>query len=389
MRKRKICIVTGSRAEWGLLSVLAKQIKEDPKNCKLQIIATGAHLSPEFGLTYKEIEKDGFRIDRKVKILSSSDSPAQVARSMGMALAKLVPVYESLAPDVIVVLGDRYEIFSAVIAALLDQTPVAHICGGEITEGALDDYFRHCITKMSHLHFTAAAIYRRRVIQLGENPRRVFNTGTLALDNIFNLNLLSKKALEKEIDFKFNKRNLLVTFHPVTLENNSSQRQFQNLLDVLDDLKDTNIIFTKANADSGGKIINRMIDRYVSKNLCKTAVFASMGKFRYLSALKYMDAAVGNSSSGIIETSALGVPTVNIGDRQKGRVKPKSVIDCKPTKEDIKKAIRKSYSKSFRRTLSSPGNLYGDGQAAKKIKKILLSYDLDNILKKTFYNLGD
>ena len=387
MKRRKICIVTGSRAEWGLLCALAKQIKKDSKNCELQIIATGAHLSSEFGLTYKEIEEDGFRINRKVRILSSSDSSSGIAKSMGRALIRFVPAYKSLKPDIVVVLGDRYEIFSASQAALISQIPIAHIAGGEITEGAMDDYFRHCITKMSHLHFTATEIYRKRVIQLGEDPKRVFNTGTPALDNIFNTKLLPKKALEKELNFKFNKRNLLVTFHPVTLGNNNTQRQFQNLLDVLDGLKDANIIFTKANADSGGRVINRMIDRYVSKNPHKSAGFVSMGKFRYLSALKYMDAAVGNSSSGIIEASALGVPAINIGDRQKGRIKPKSVIDCRLEKKDISRAIKKLYSRKFQSSLGSLGNLYGDGRAAERIEKVLRSFNLDNILKKSFLDI--
>jgi len=387
MRKRKICIITGSRAEWGLLYPLAKRIKSNSKSFKLQIIVTGAHLLEEFGSTCKEIERDAFAINEKVKILSSSDSPVGIAKSMGTALMKFAPVYKKLKPDIIVVLGDRYEIFSAVAAAVVARIPIAHISGGTVTEGAFDDYFRHCITKMSHLHFTFTEVYRKRVIQLGEDPKRVFNVGALTLDNILNTNLLSKKKLEEELTFKFNKRNLVVTFHPVTLESNTSGKQFQSLLDALGELKDTNIIFTKTNADTGGRIINKMINRYVLKNSYRCVAFASMGKLRYLSALKYVDAVVGNSSSGMIEAPAFRVSTVNIGDRQKGRLKTQSIIDCEPTKKDIKKALRELYSKQFQRSFEKISNLYGDGNAAKKIERVLKDFNLNNILKKSFYDI--
>lgn len=387
MRKRRPCIITGSRAEWGLLCPLAKQIKRDEKLLELQIIVTGAHLSEEFGLTYKEIEKDGFTINKKVKILSGSDSAVGIVKSMGITLTKFALAYKELKPDIIVVLGDRYEIFSAVAAAAVLRIPVAHISGGEVTEGAFDDYFRHCITKMSHLHFTATESYRKRVIQLGENPEKVFNVGALTLDNILNANLLHKKTLEEELVFKFNKCNLLVTFHPVTLENNTSARQFQNLLGALDQLKDTNIIFTKANADTNGRIINALIDSYVKKHKENTISFTSMGQRRYLSTMQYVDAVVGNSSSGIIEAPSFKIGTINIGDRQKGRIRTKSIIDCKPSKGDIRDSLKKLYSKGFQKGLANITSPYGNGNTAEKIKNILKKYDIKGILKKSFCDI--
>ena len=296
------------------------------KKFELQIIATGMHFSSEFGLTYKEIEKDGFSINKKIEMLLSSDSPVAVCKSMGLGLTGFTDVYNDLNPDIILVLGDRYEILMAVCGALIHNIPVAHLHGGELTEGAIDDAMRHSISKMSHLHFTSTEEYRKRVIQLGELPQRVFNVGAIGMDNIKNLKLLSKKELQKELNFTLNKHNLLVTFHPVTLENNTAQEQFQNLLDALDEQKDTNIIFTKANADTYGRIINKMIDEYVLNNSGKAIVFTSMGQLKYLSAMQFVDAVVGNSSSGIIEAPSFKTGTINIGDRQKGRIKALSII---------------------------------------------------------------
>jgi len=384
--KRKICIVTGSRAEYGLLKPLIEEIKND-LNLKLQLVVTGTHLLPEFGLTYKQIEKDGFVIDEKLKIPLSSDSPSGIGKSMGLTMMNFAESCERLKPDIIVILGDRFEIFSAVAAALVARIPVAHISGGSVTEGAFDDAFRHSITKMSCLHFTSTAKYRKRVIQLGEDPKRVFKVGALGLDNIKNMNFLSRVALEKEINSKFNKRNLLVTFHPVTLENNTSKKQFQSLLDVLDELKNTNIIFTKANADTGGKTINKMIDDYASKNSHKSVAFASMGQLRYLSTMQFVDGLIGNSSSGIVEAPSFKIGTVNIGDRQKGRIKAKSLIDCSPAKKDIRAAIKKLYSKQFQLSLKKVINPYGDGKTAKRIKKVLKTYSLNGIIKKSFYDI--
>jgi len=384
--KKKICVVTGSRAEYGLLFPLIKEILSD-KDLVLQLIVTGMHLSKEFGCTYKEIKNDGIKIDCKVDIDLGSDTPEGISNAMGLAMIGFAKAYKKLNPDMVVVLGDRFEIFSAVTSAYVAKIPIAHLHGGEVTEGAIDDAFRHCITKMSYLHFTSAIEYRNRVIQLGESPNRVFNVGAIGLDNIKNLKLLTKSELEKQIGFVFGKKNLLVTYHPVTLENNTSKAQFKNILDALDKLKDTKIIFTKTNADTYGKVINKMIDGYVQKKPSKASVYASLGKLRYLSTLKYVDAVIGNSSSGIIEAPSFKVPTINIGDRQKGRIKADSIIDCSPNKKEISKAISKIYSKSVSNKLKHIVNPYGCGQAAKRIKEELKRKIVRGIsLKKEFYN---
>ena len=385
MSKRKICVITGTRAEYGLLYWLMKEIKED-KDLELQIIATGMHLSYEFGLTYKEIEKD-FKIDKKIEMLLSSDTPIGISKSMGLAQISFAEAYDELKPDIVVVLGDRYEIFSAASAAMIARIPIAHIHGGETTEGAFDEAIRHSITKMSHLHFTATKEYKKRVIQLGENPKRVFNVGGMGIENIKRLKLLSKEEFEKSIGFKLNKKNILVTFHPVTLEKSTSKEQFKELLNAIDELSETNIIFTKANSDTDGRIINQMIDDYVSKNSNKAISFTSLGQLRYLSALQFVDAVVGNSSSGLTEASTFKIGTINIGDRQKSRIKAKSVIDCKPKKEEIKKAFNKLYSKEFQNMLKKIKNPYGDGMTSKKIVNILKSVELKDILKKSFYDI--
>ena len=384
--KRKICIITGTRAEYGLLFPLLKEISND-SSLKLQIIVTGMHLSTEFGLTYKEIENDGFKIDNKIKILSSSDTPVAILKSMGLAQNGFAEAYQELKPDIIVVLGDRFEIFSSVTAAMISLIPVGHLHGGETTEGAFDESIRHSITKMSHLHFTATEEYKKRVIQLGEDPKRVFNVGAIGLDNIKNLKLLSKKELEKDLNVKFNEYNLLVTFHPVTLEDNTSQVQFHALLNAIDKLNDHFIVFTKANADTHGRVINNMIDKYVNKNPHRSKFFTSLGQLKYLSMMRYVNAVVGNSSSGIIEAPSFKIGTINIGDRQKGRIRAESVIDCKPEGNSIKRALNRLYSKDFQNRLKSIKNPYEGGNSAKKIKEILKNYDLNNILKKEFYNL--
>jgi len=384
--KRKICVITGSRSEYDLLKPLIEEIEND-RDLQLQLIVTGMHLSPEFGLTYKQIEKDGFSIDEKIEIILSSDTSISISKSMGLAMISFAGAYDKLKPDIIVVLGDRFEIFSTVSAALVSRIPIGHIYGGELTQGAFDDSFRHSITKMSHLHFTSTECYRKRVIQLGEDPKRVFNVGALGIDNIKKPKLLPKQTLEKELDFEFKKHNLLVTFHPVTLEKNTSKQHFQNLLDAIDSLKDVSIIFTKANADTEGRIINKMIDDYVSKNPAQSRSFTSMGQLKYLSTMQFVDAVVGNSSSGIIEAPSFKIGTINIGDRQKGRVKARSVIDCDPTKEDIQSALRKLYSKEFQVNLKSIVNPYSNGNTAEKIKNILNKHDISNIIKKSFYDI--
>ena len=381
---KKVCVVTGTRAEYGLLYWLLKEIKADDE-LKLQIIVTGMHLSPEFGLTYKEIEKE-FNIDKKIEMLLSSDTSVGISKSMGLAQISFSEAYEELKPNIVVVLGDRYEIFSAASAAMIARIPIAHLHGGETTEGAYDEAIRHSITKMSHLHFTATDDYKKRVIQLGEDTKKVFNVGAKGIEKIKRLKLLPKRELEKAINFKLGKKNLIVTFHPVTLEENTAQKQFQELLNALDKLKETNIIFTKANSDTDGRIINEMIDEYVSKN-DNTVAFASMGALRYLSSLRFVDGVVGNSSSGLLEAPSFKIGTINIGERQKGRIKAQSVIDCEPVAEEIAKAIRKLYSKRFQDRLPKTTNPYDNRSATQKIIKEIKKTDLSNILKKSFYDL--
>lgn len=383
---RKICVVTGTRAEYGQLYWLMKEIEADTE-LELQIIVTGMHLSPEFGLTYKEIEKD-FTITKKIEMLLSSDTAIGISKSMGLAQISFAEAYDELKPDMVVVLGDRYEIFSAVSAAMIARIPIAHLHGGETTEGAFDESIRHSITKMSHLHFTAAQEYRNRVIQLGEQPDRVYNVGGMGIENIKRFTLMSREAFETSIDFKLGKKNLLVTFHPVTLEKSTAKEQFQELLSALDELKDTNIIFTKTNSDTDGRIINQMIDEYVSKNGHKSVSFTSLGQLRYLSALQYVDAMVGNSSSGLTETPSFKIGTINIGDRQKGRIKANSVLDCEPNKKSILQALGTLDSASFQEELKSVQNPYGDGMASKQIIEVIKSIDLSSILKKSFYNIN-
>ncbi len=384
---RKVCVVTGSRAEYGLLRQVMDGIRNAPE-LDLQVIVTGMHLSPEFGLTFREIEKDGFQIDRKVEMLLGSDSPAGVTKSMGLGMIGFSDALQELQPDLMLVLGDRFEIFSAVSAALVARIPVAHMHGGESTEGAIDEAIRHSITKMSQLHFAATETYRNRIIQLGENPDFTFNVGATGIDNIKDLQLLDRGSLESELEIKLAGRNLLVTFHPVTLEDaESSGQQFSQLLSVLDELQDTFLIFTRPNADTDGRIIMELMDEYASRNAQKTKVVTSLGTQKYLSTMKYMDGVVGNSSSGLIEAPSLSVGTVNIGDRQKGRVRAKSVIDCDPNVDSIRNAVQKLFSDEFKKELLNVENPYGDGGAAKNIVDILRKTNIQYILKKKFHDI--
>ncbi len=386
MSKRKICVVTGSRAEYGLLYWLIKEI-ETVNDLKLQLIVTGMHLSPNFGLTYKIIEED-FKIDKKIDMNLYSDNSIGISKSMGIAQTSLVKAYKKLKPDIVVVLGDRYEIFSAASAAMISNIPIAHIHGGEITEGSWDNSIRHCISKMAHLHFTATEEYRNRIIQLGEDPKRVFNIGGMGIENIKKLKLLSKNELEKSINFKLKKKNILIAFHPVTLENNTSKKQFQELLNAINDLNDIGIIFTKTNSDLNGNIINQMIDRFTKKNSKNSIAFTSLGQLKYLSALQYVDAIIGNSSSGLLEAPSFKTGAINIGDRQKGRIRGKNVIDCLPNKKSIQKSLVKLYSKNFQMLLKNVKNPYDNGTSSKKIIRVLRSFKLKGILKKKFYNIN-
>lgn len=385
MVKRKICVVTGSRSDYGLLYWLLKEIENDDE-LELQIIATGMHLSEEFGLTYKEIEKD-FKINKKINIFLSSDTSVGISESMAVAQKSISYAYEALKPDMVIVLGDRYEILSATISAMIAKIPLAHIHGGEITEGSWDDNIRHAITKMAHLHFTSTEEYKNRVIQLGEDPKRVFNVGGMGIENIKKLKLMTKTEFEKSLNFNLNKKNILISFHPVTLENNTSQMQFQEILNTCKELNDTNFIFTKTNSDLNGKVINKMIDKFVNENKKNSIGFFSLGQLRYLSALKYMDLIVGNSSSGILEAPSFKLGTINIGDRQKGRIKAKSVIDCVPKKKNLKNCILYSYSKKFKKILDRVKNPYDNGLPSKKIINVLKKTEIKNIIKKSFYNI--
>ena len=383
---RKICVVTSTRAEYGLLYWLLKEIEADSE-LKLQLIVTGMHLSPEFGLTYKEIEKE-FKIDKKIEILSGSHTSLDICAEMAIVYEKFAPALAELKPDILVLLGDRYEIFGVAGVASIIQIPIAHIHGGETTQGAFDEAFRHSITKMSHIHFAATNEYANRIIQLGEDPSRVFNVGGPGIENIKKLNLLNKDEFEKSIKFKLAKKNLLITFHPATLENSSAREQFNELLNALDELEETNFIFTKANSDTDGDVINKMIDEYVRQNPQKAAAFVSLGQLRYLSAIKFVDIVLGNSSSGLLEVPSFKKATINIGDRQKGRARASSVIDVRPVKEEILAAIKRAYSKEFEQTLKDTINPYDGGNPSKKMVKILKEIKLDGILKKKFYDIG-
>lgn len=383
---RKICVVTSTRAEYGLLYWLLKEIEADSE-LKLQLIVTGMHLSPEFGLTYKEIEKE-FKIDKKIEILSGSHTSLDICAEMARVYEKFASALAELKPDILVLLGDRYEIFGVAGVASIMQIPIAHIHGGETTQGAFDEAFRHSITKMSHIHFAATNEYANRIIQLGEDPSRVFNVGGPGIENIKKLNLLNKDEFEKSIKFKLAKKNILITFHPVTLENSSAREQFNELLNALDELEETNFIFTKANSDTDGDVINKMIDEYVSENPQKAVAFASLGQLRYLSAIKFVDIVLGNSSSGLLEVPSFKKATINIGDRQKGRARASSVIDVMPAKEEILAAIKRAYSKEFEQTLKDTINPYDGGNPSKKMVKILKEIKLDGILKKKFYDIG-
>ncbi len=382
---RKVCVITATRAEYGLLKPLMLLIKKS-EELQLQIIATGAHLSPEFGLTYKNIENDGFVIDEKVEILLSSDTPASIAKTMGMAMMGMADVLPRLNPDLIIVLGDRYEMLSIASAATIFKVPIVHLCGGEITEGAYDDAIRHSITKMSHLHFTSNEEYKKRVIQMGENPENVFNVGAIGLDNIRDLKLLSKEKLEADLDIKFKKYNYQVTFHPETLGNLSSAEQFQNLLNVIERQEDSFFIFTKANADTDGRIINQMIDDFVKKHPNTTKAFSSLGSLRFLSVVKICDAIIGNSSSGIVEAPSLNTATINIGDRQKGRIQASSIINVDNSEKDISSGFESVKKMIAENKLSEVKNPYDNGGAAQEIlNKILKNKTIET--NKSFYTL--
>lgn len=382
--KRKICVVTGTRAEYGLLQPLMKKIKED---CllELQIVATGMHLSPEFGLTYKQIEQDGFVIHEKIEALLSSDTPVGIAKSMGLTTIGFADAFNRLQPDLLVILGDRFEMLAVAQTALALKIPIAHISGGEVTKGVIDDAIRHCITKMSHLHFVANEEYKKRVVQLGENPNLVFNVGDPGVENIRLMDFLTKEDLELFYETSIDKL-LLVTFHPVTLDKNAAKRQLSALFESLDHFKDYVIVFTKGNADSEGRYINELIDEYAALNE-NVKVYTSLGSTKYLSTLKYAKAVIGNSSSGIVEAPVFGIPTINIGDRQEGRAKAISIIDCDYNSEAITEAIYKALDPTFIDSIKNMELKYDGVNTSEQICDIIKNTDITNIVKKDFYDL--
>ena len=383
--KKTICVVTATRAEYGLLKPLIFKLKED-KDIDLKVAVTGMHLSPEFGLTYKEIINDNIEIDEKIEILMSSDTNVGVCKSMAMAMISFSEYFNRIKPDMLIILGDRYEIFSIASVATVLNIPIAHLHGGELTEGAYDDAFRHSITKMSYLHFTSCEEYRKRVIQLGENPNRVFNVGAIGLDNVKNSKLLTLKELEESLNFKLDSPYAVVTFHPETIGDIKVLEQCENLIEALNYFKNMKFIITKANGDNGGREINKIINEFSEKNKDRIIAVHSLGSIRYLSALKYSTMVIGNSSSGIIEAPFFKIPTINIGDRQKGRIQGKSIINCISDKNSIINAINTALSKEFKEKIKNIENLYGNGDTSLKILN-KLKENININLKKEFYDL--
>jgi len=384
---RKICVVTGSRADYGLLYGLIKEIHEDPELC-LQLAVTGMHLAPEYGCTVKEIEADGFPIAERIETLMASDTPVGVGKSVGLGVIGFAEAFARLSPDIVVLLGDRFEIFAAAQAALIARIPIAHLHGGERTEGAIDEAIRHSITKMAHLHFVATETYRRRVIQLGEHPDTVFNYGAIGIDNIVGSRLMSRAELEAFLDYKLRDVNFLITYHPVTLDLDGPEAPLKELLEALARFPDAGMIFTMPNADMGNKAIADLIRGFADKRRGDVKVVASLGRIGYLSAVKHCDVVIGNSSSGIIEVPVLKKPTVNIGDRQKGRVMGPTVIQAREDRAEIAEAIRLALSPAFRDKIRDAESLYGNGGTARRIKQTLKTYPLENLLKKRFHDLN-
>lgn len=383
---RNICFVTGSRADYGLLYPLMMKVANDP-DLKIQIIATGGHMETAFGETKSFIEDDGFRIDAEIPLSIEGDRPRDIAAAMGLALSGAVECFGRLQPDIAVLLGDRYEIMAAAQAALLARVPLAHIHGGEITEGAIDDSMRHAISKLSYLHFTAAEPYRRRVVQMGEQPDRVFNTGAIGLDNISLLDLPDRASLSTAIGFPLDDDFFLVTYHPETLGDIEPGIAVEEMLSALDDFAGHKIIVTGVNADPGYSAISTRLDEFARTNQDRVLLKQSLGQTNYLSAMSHCAAVIGNSSSGIIEAPALAVPTVNIGDRQKGRLRSASILDCSPARADIRAAIETALSPAFRSTLKDVVSPYGTGGVADRIVPILKSFDLSHFGKKQFHDI--
>lgn len=382
---RRVCVVTGTRSEYGLLRWVMEGIR-DSDLLELQLVVTGTHLAPEFGLTYREIEKDAFIIDRKVEMLLSSDTAVGVSKSVGLAIGGMAEAFDDLKPDIVLLLGDRYEMWATGVAATLARIPMAHIHGGELTEGVIDEAIRHGLTKMAHLHFVAAPEFRQRVIQLGESPESVFTVGAVGLDSMHRETLMSLGELESSLGVELGERNLLVTFHPVTLESGSANFQMKCLLDALDFFPDVHTFITLPNADMEGRGIVNLIQDYVART-SNARAFTSLGQIRYHSLMHYADGVVGNSSSGLIEAPAMYKPTVNIGSRQSGRLRAASVIDCAPETDSIIESIKRLYSDDFKTAIVDVINPYGAPGGSAKVLEILETAALEGILKKRFYDL--
>lgn len=383
--QRKIAVVTGTRAEYGLLRGLLDEIELD-QDLQLQLIVTGMHLSPEFGLTYRDIEKDHFHIDAKVEMLLSSDTSVGVAKSVGVGIFGFTDAFERLKPDIIVVLGDRFEILAAAQTAMIMKIPVAHIHGGELTQGAIDDSIRHAITKMSHLHFAAAEVYRSRIIQMGEDPKLTFNVGALGIERIKKMTLLNQNSLEKTLNFKIKKPLFLFTYHPETINLSSVQKNMNHIFSALDCFPQATIIMTKSNADEAGRFINQQLALYESENASRVKLVTNMGDLNYLSTLKLADVVIGNSSSGISEAPSLKIPTVNIGSRQAGRLRADSIIDCDANQYSIQSAIRRALSDEFKNIVHNTTASYNDSETAIIIKNKLKNINMEKITKKKFYD---
>jgi UDP-hydrolysing UDP-N-acetyl-D-glucosamine 2-epimerase len=383
---RKIAIVTGSRAEYGLLRPVIAEVQDAPE-LELQLIATGMHLSPEFGSTWREIESDAVPIAARVEMLLSSDSAVGVTKSTGLGMIGFADAFARLQPDVVLLLGDRFEIFAAATAAMLAAIPVAHLHGGETTEGAFDEAIRHSITKMAQLHFVAAPPYRDRVIQLGEDPTRVFEVGGLGVDAITRVERMSRGEIENELGVDLGSRSLLVTFHPVTLDPRSARAQFQALLEALEESEpNATLIFTMPNADTGGRELMGLVEEFVARRP-RAHVFTSLGQRRYFSLLAQVDAVVGNSSSGLLEAPSFRVGTLDIGDRQTGRLKAASVVSCEPDRQSIAEGLRALRAPSFIASLADVANPYGSGGAAVAIVDVLRNVPLEGLVKKRFFDL--
>lgn len=381
---KSVCVLTATRAEYGLLKPVMEKLK-CLDNIELRIIVTGMHLASEYGDTYKSILEDGFQIDEKIPILQNIDTEEGVNTAFGLAVMGFGHYFAKGKPDLLVVLGDRYETLAVCIAAMNEQIPIAHIHGGEITEGAVDEAIRHSISKMSYIHFASTEIYRHRIIQLGEEPNRVFNVGALGVENALSIPLMSKDELSESIGFSLEKQYAIVTFHPITLESKTSQHQFIELLEAISQF-DMNYIFTKANADANGKAINQLIDQYVVSHK-GTIAYEALGVRRYLSAVKYASMVIGNSSSGLIEVPTFKIPTIDIGNRQKGRIAASSVIHCEANKSDISRSIEKALSEEYRIKLLGVENPYGMGNTSKNIVDVITKFlfeDKINLQKKFF-----